>query len=177
MQTEYIYTSGRQYEGGNEVLRYRIEVPHIDGLELINDFYATVMRECEIYCKQRLIASVSHLKGGRSEKYTYKLDCVLTHLDDRVACVLVLVSLAENGKEIYRYVYPNNWSVEDAMLMPPKSLIKLYGKKGERFVSGERLFVNEGDLESVDKVNVNSLLLKNKGKNVSKTRMAQVIDD
>ncbi len=174
MRAEYIFTSGRQYDGGNEVLRYRIEVPHIVGLELINGFYATVMRECETYCKERLVASFSSCDGEKCGKYTYKLDCVLTHLDERVACVVLLVAVSKNGKEVSRYVCPNNWSVEDAMLIPPKTLVKLYGKKGERFDKDEGLFVNEGALECIARVNVSSLFLKKKSKDVAKIRMAQV---
>ena len=150
MNIEYAFRSGRVYAEGNERIRYKIRVPHIEGLEAVNGLFESVMRECEVFCRENLLSGELGERLKIGVRYLYSLDWIVTHIDGAVIGTVIAVSLRGGGECVIESFYASNFDLCDGMLIPPKDIIRAYRKKGQGAFEKDTFFLNNGELEHLD---------------------------
>ena len=141
---------GRLYEGGNERLRYKIELPCFEKCEKINEFYSETLNNCELFCKEKLFGELCGDSVEKEKKrYSYELNFRVTHNDGKTVSLLLKARLACGWECLHECVVAMNWSVTDEYMLPPKLLLSHYREKGQRIKAEEGLFLKDGRLESL----------------------------
>ena len=158
MNIEYTFKSGRLYAEGNERLRYKIRVPHIEGLEAINNLCDALVQECEIFCRDKLLEGDVGKRLKNGVRYNYSLDWIVTHIDSEVIGTVIAVRLRGGGESVIESFYASNFAVRDGMLIPPRDIIRAYRKKGQGAFDKDSFFLNNGELECLDGNAVKRLL-------------------
>ena len=149
MKFEYLSKKGRLYFEGNELLKYRIEVPRFEefeGCEEINTFYSEIMSECERFCKETLFLKLCEDRNDK--KHIYLLSAIVTHCDDEMICVVIFVTLKVDGSRFFEFKHSNLWGCRDGVAITPKMLLKRYGQKGKNKYKSP--FLNRGRLEELE---------------------------
>ena len=145
MCKDKIFLKGRLYDGGNERLRYSIELPYIEGCEEINCFFEKLSEECETFCRGKLFDSVR----DKRERYHYALAFCVTHSDGELLSVVFRAKLSREGENICIRFFTTNWSLFDCKMIPAKMLLKKFGEKKRKKDSEKYVFLQNGVLKSL----------------------------
>ena len=143
MRVEKIVLRERLFESGNECLRYSIELPRIEGREVINSFYSQIGAECEDFCKQKLFERIRNESRGL---HRYSFSFRVTHNDGEILSMVFSAKLRFGGLEIARSDFAANWSVFDEQMIPSSLLCKKYGMKRIAKKTRIELFLDRGKL-------------------------------
>ena len=163
MRVEKISKKGRLYDGGNECLRYAVEIPRLEGCERINSFYEKIAEECELFCKEKLFEK---LAGKRSESGRYELSFFVTHNDGEAVSMAFCVSLRCGRENISERFFAMTWSLSDEQMLPPRILQRRFGEKKKKINSKNALFLKNGVLKSLENGEEINFLLKSMKKSV-----------
>ena len=139
--------SGREYRFGNEVLRYKISLPVIEGCEDITRFYSRIGSGCESFCKGRLAEE-------SQKRCAYALDFAVPHVGCDELTVLIRARLICEGRVLEKYVGAHTWSLSRQRMLTPSYLKKRYSKKRERHKKGRKLFLENGELRELSDTNI-----------------------
>jgi hypothetical protein len=149
MHIEKAVLKGRLYGGGNERLRYTIEVPRLENAEKINTFYQKMAEECELFCKGKLFEG---LRASASKHWRYELTFRVTHNDGEVLSLVFVARLRREGDTIAERAFANTWSISDRQMMPPNIILKRFcGKKERKKFRGE-VFLENGTPKEMEKL-------------------------
>ena len=157
MNIEYVCVKGRICDGGNERLRYKIEIPEIDGAPFVNDLCRSVMSECESFCRQELLERVLGGEIKMGVRYFYSLEWVITHMDSAFAGSVISVCLREEGQRIVEQFYPCFWELTRGMLISSADVLRAYRQKGEKYPRGEKIFLLDGKIARLDSFDKNAM--------------------
>ena len=150
MDISYALRCGREYDMGNEILRYRIRVPLVDGCDRINSFYEKIANECEAFCKNELAHG-----GGRTVRY--ELDFRTTEVADGLLSLVFRARLMLRGEILDSYIFVNIWNLAKQRLVPPQNLPGKYRIKGEKIKKYEDTAIFDKKTVSLSKIDVDSL--------------------
>ncbi len=153
MRVDYLNRKGRLYFEGNELLRYRIEIPcflELDGYDQINVFYSEIASGCEAFCKEKLFPALCEKRT--TKKYFYSARAKVTHLDEDTVCVVILAFLKAEGSKLFEFKYVNFWSVWDALPFTEKMILKKYARKSKK--KYQTPFLKGGAVEELEFVDV-----------------------
>ena len=129
MGVEILSQKGRLYKDANELLRYRIEVPIIEGREEINSLYREILKNCESFCKGELYNKLSEMHSGQNKGYVYTMSAKLSACEDGFVSIRMFVRLKNSDGMVFEYEREDVWRENDCMLMPPKLLTKKNKKR------------------------------------------------
>ena len=138
---------GRLHVGGNERLRYKIELPLIDGFEAMNTLYCELADNCELFCKERLLGELAERRG--SGRCFYELTFRVTHNDGKTLSLILRARLVGGEDGLSERVWAMNWSLRDGQIIPPKLLVKHYRKKGQKIRPEKDIFLDDGELATL----------------------------
>ncbi len=146
---EYRTKTERLYFEGNEVIRYKLKVPYIEGEEKINDFFENVILGAETFCKGNLMQNCS--QGDIRRMYAYSLICNAFYCENKLLSCVMKVQLCENGRSIFELSKPLNFDLNDFLLIPPKLLVKKYGAKGVTYSKKKfgEMYLRDGKIEYI----------------------------
>ena len=163
MNLKYTVKSKKLYDRGNEALSYRIEIPHTEGLESINEFYGSISENCERYCNSTLFETVCETRRvERGARYSYRFVARVTHCADGLLSVLFYAHLREGRQTLSRYVSAHTWDVTDQCLLPPRCLCKrVKGLKVSKKLKKnelEGLFLCDGEITDIKNADVEKIM-------------------
>ena len=159
MYIGYKTLSDRLYCSGNEILVYRLEYPYIDISDEISEFYLSLANGCKVYCTETLLPLLWDSKKGR--KYTYRMSCKITHLDDELMSVILRAVLRDGSKDICQYIGAHTWEIGSGLLISGQMLSKMRCTKEIKRVKKKELedvFLHKGRLQSLKDVDIERIL-------------------
>ena len=163
MDLKYTVKSKKLYDRGNEALSYRIEIPRIEGLAAINEFYGSIAENCERYCNSTLFETVCEARRvERGVIYSYRFVARVTHCADGLLSVLLYAIFRDRSEMKARYVCAHTWDVTDQSLLPPRCLYKrAQGRKVSKKLKKhelEGLFLCDGKITYIKNSDVERIL-------------------
>ena len=163
MNLEYMVKSKKLYDRGNEALSYRIEIPRIEGLAAINEFYGSIAENCEKYCNDTLWGYVCEARRvDKDARYSYRFVVRATHCADGLLSVLLYAIFRDRSETKARYVCAHTWDVTDQSLRPPRCLYKrAQGRKVSKKLKKhelEGLFLCDGKITYIKNSDVERIL-------------------
>ena len=142
---------GREYIGGNEILRYKISVPITENCERINEFYKRIAEDCEEFCRS-ILPSICE---GRS---VYILESAPTHVQGGEVAFLMRIRLMSEGKLLDTCVISQVWDTANERMISPSRLRKKYfqrGKKrGEKITKGRDILLHNGRILDISRTDI-----------------------
>ena len=152
MDVRLVTRNGRVYRDGNEMLRYKILLPSIDGCESINAFFERIADRCEEFCKQRLACELER-------KGYYELCSAVTHADEDAFAMILRARLFCRGEICKSFSRSLCFNVKSQRMMPPRTLVKKYGK-GQKIKGSEGVFIAGGEVRRMSDVEIDTFFRK-----------------
>lgn len=149
MGVEFKTKKGGEYRDGNEILRYKICIPRIEGCERINELYLRISEECESFCKNILACE-------SEKRYAYLLDYAITHSSEDMICLLMRVRVMCGTNVIERFVDAHTWSISRQSMIPPRTLRKKFAGRDGRAKKREPIFLCGDELKILSGTDIDS---------------------
>ena len=163
MDLKYTVKSKKLYDRGNEALSYRIEIPRIEGLAAINEFYGSIAENCERYCNSTLFETVCEARRvEQGVRYSYRFVARVTHCADGLLSVLFCARLRDGRQTLSHYASAHTWDVTDQSLLPPRCICKrAQGRKVSKKLKKHELegvFLCDGKIADIRSADVERIL-------------------
>ncbi len=137
---EYAVRKNRLYQGGNEVLRYRMEYPVFSEYPQISALLKKVADNCEEYCKETLFSG----EGRR----VYEMKIKVTHHGNGALSLLIRAEIAKNEDRM-TFVRGVIFDTKTELMMPPRLIVRRFGKRGVKYPKKGNIILIDGAIQSV----------------------------
>ena len=137
---EYAVRKNRLYQGGKEVLRYRIEYPVFCEYPKISVLLEKIADNCEEYCVGTLFSG-----GGRS---IYEMKVRVLHHGGGALSLLIRAELVKNEEE-KAFARGVTFDTKTELMMPPRLIIRRFGKRGVKYPKKGDIILIDGDIQSL----------------------------